>query len=138
MVCGAEEAKPRTPANLAALRLGVIVYIASQTANAAIFPFFAIAAGEKTVSDLVIGVIFAAFPAATVVASPLIPYLAGKIGRVPLLSAGLALTATALTLFAVADSIWGWLALRAMQVCCSPFCYHGYCFWVVFTAPGLK
>lgn len=45
----------RTPASFAALRLGISVYIASQTANAALFPFFAMAAGKKTDSHVAVG-----------------------------------------------------------------------------------
>ena len=71
--------------------------------------------------DVMVGVVFAAFPAAMVVVSPLVPACAGTFGRVPVLCAGLGLTAAALLLFAAADSLWWWVALRAAQGAGSAF-----------------
>ena len=108
--------QPRSPANKAVLWVCCITGFFEYMSAAAVSPFFAVYAQDTTgASDLLVGVAFAAFPAAQALASPLVPLLSGTLGRVPVLYAGLVLEAFTEVAFGYSSTMPYWVGFRAVQ-----------------------
>jgi MFS family permease len=106
---------PRSPANLAALRLNLLCYSMTNLSPAAIFPFFAIVMAEKTPSKIMVGVIYASQPAMAFLVAPLVPRLTAKFGRIPVTCFGLVVAAAGCAGFGASSSVANWLLFHALE-----------------------
>jgi MFS family permease len=83
---------------------------------AAISPFFAVYAAETTgASELLVGITFAAFPAAIALTSFMVPAMSSSFGRVPVLFSGLLVQTLSQVAFGSSSSIAYWIGFRALQ-----------------------
>lgn len=113
----ARKGRPRrSAANRSILCGACVLWAVECTVAAGLMPFFPRVAAKAGGGAVEVGYVFAVFPLATALASPLVPWCCRGLGsRVRAIYVGLVLTVGGLIGFAYATTIPAWIAWRAAQ-----------------------
>lgn len=97
------------------LLLCTFVFVCDAMASACASFFPQTAASEFGLSPTVVGIIFAAYPASTVVVSPVSALISRRYGRLYPILGGLLVLSGAMVMFALSNQAWGFILSRIVQ-----------------------